>query len=98
MLTAALIALALTPAPAATRSVCADYPNQAAAQKAADTIDADHDGIFCETLPCPCLKPGAPAPAHGPTAAAPVTAIVGASRALHPVTKARGCRVLGGLP
>src|SRR3954465_2423732 len=97
MLTAALIALALTPAPVATRSVCADYPNQAAAQKAADTIDADHDGIFCEALPCPCLKPGARAPANVPTAA-PVKAVLGASRALHPVTRTRGCRVRGGLP
>src|SRR5690242_6693128 len=29
-------------------AVCADYPNQAAAQKAADTRDADGDGIYCE--------------------------------------------------
>jgi hypothetical protein len=50
-------------------AVCADYPNQAAAQRAADTIDADGDGIYCESLPCPCLKPGAPAPpAPTPTA------------------------------
>jgi hypothetical protein len=39
-------------------AVCADYPNQKAAQEAHDTIDADHDGIYCENLPCPCLKPG----------------------------------------
>ena len=39
-------------------AVCADYPNQAAAQRAADTVDADGDGIYCESLPCPCLKPG----------------------------------------
>jgi hypothetical protein len=37
-------------------AVCADYPNQAAAQKAHDTRDADGDGIYCESLPCPCLK------------------------------------------
>src|SRR3954454_13310839 len=97
MLAAALIALALTPTPTVATKVCADYPNQAAAQKAADTIDADHDGIFCEALPCPCLKPGAPAPANVPTAA-PVKAVLGASRALHPVTRTRGCRVRGGLP
>ncbi|MDA0161300.1 NucA/NucB deoxyribonuclease domain-containing protein [Solirubrobacter ginsenosidimutans] len=48
-------------------SVCADYPNQAAAQRAADTIDADGDGIYCESLPCPCLRPGAPAPTPEPT-------------------------------
>jgi hypothetical protein len=39
-------------------SVCADYPNQAAAQRAADTRDGDSDSIYCESLPCPCLKPG----------------------------------------
>ncbi len=37
---------------------CSDYPNQAAAQRAADTRDADGDGIYCESLPCPCLRPG----------------------------------------
>jgi hypothetical protein len=40
-----------SPAWAAT---CADYPNQAAAQAAGDTRDADSDGIYCESLPCPC--------------------------------------------
>src|SRR6185295_2226251 len=35
-------------------STCADYPNQKAAQEAADTVDADGDGIYCESLPCPC--------------------------------------------
>jgi micrococcal nuclease len=40
-------------------ATCDDYPNQAAAQRAADTRDADGDGIYCESLPCPCLKPGA---------------------------------------
>jgi micrococcal nuclease len=39
-------------------ATCDDYPNQAAAQRAADTRDADGDGIYCEALPCPCLKPG----------------------------------------
>src|SRR4051794_14898858 len=54
-----VIVLALVAAMAAPSGhVCADFPNQAAAQKAADTRDADGDGIFCETLPCPCLKPG----------------------------------------
>jgi hypothetical protein len=33
---------------------CADYPDQAAAQRAADTRDPDGDGIYCESLPCPC--------------------------------------------
>lgn len=55
-------------------TTCAAYPNQAAAQRAADTRDADGDGIYCEALPCPCLKPGtgSPAPSPGPTSSAPV--------------------------
>jgi hypothetical protein len=49
-------------------ATCSDYPNQAAAQRAADTRDADGDGIYCEDLPCPCLKPGqsSPAPVRRP--------------------------------
>ena len=39
-------------------SVCADYDTQADAQRAADTVDGDGDGVYCESLPCPCLKPG----------------------------------------
>ena len=50
-----LLALPAAPADAA---VCADFPNQAAAQRAHNTRDADNDGIYCESLPCPCRKPG----------------------------------------
>jgi hypothetical protein len=32
-------------------SVCADYSDQAAAQQAADTRDADGDGIYCVISP-----------------------------------------------
>jgi hypothetical protein len=32
-------------------SVCADYSNQAEAQRAADTVDADSDGIYCVISP-----------------------------------------------
>jgi hypothetical protein len=39
-------------------AVCADYSNQAAAQHAADTRDSDGDGVYCESLPCPCAGPG----------------------------------------
>jgi hypothetical protein len=35
-------------------ATCSDYPNQQAAQNAADTRDSDGDGIYCEDLPCPC--------------------------------------------
>jgi hypothetical protein len=61
---AALLVLALGVWPAASNgdgppvaraaATCSNYPNQAAAQRAADTIDADGDGIYCESLPCPC--------------------------------------------
>ncbi|MEX2195777.1 MAG: thermonuclease family protein [Thermoleophilaceae bacterium] len=45
-------------APARSSATCSDYANQRDAQRAADTRDADGDGIYCESLPCPCLKPG----------------------------------------
>jgi hypothetical protein len=44
--------------PAASAATCSDYSNQAEAQGAKDTLDADGDGIYCESLPCPCLRPG----------------------------------------
>lgn len=37
---------------------CSDFSNQAAAQQAANTKDADGDGIYCESLPCPCSRGG----------------------------------------
>lgn len=37
---------------------CSAFDNQAAAQRAHNTRDADHDGIYCESLPCPCLGKG----------------------------------------
>ncbi len=43
-------------------ATCSDYSNQAEAQRAKDTRDADADGLYCETLPCPCAKGGSPAP------------------------------------
>jgi hypothetical protein len=49
----ALAVLAAAPSSAAA-ATCAEYPNQAAAQRAADTRDGDGDGIYCESLPCPC--------------------------------------------
>jgi hypothetical protein len=36
---------------------CSDYSNQREAQLNKDTRDGDGDGIYCESLPCPCLKP-----------------------------------------
>ena len=43
---AALIAIALLPSPALA-ATCADYATQAEAQRAADTRDADGDGVYC---------------------------------------------------
>ena len=37
---------------------CSDFSTQADAQRAANTRDADGDGVYCESLPCPCLKKG----------------------------------------
>jgi endonuclease YncB( thermonuclease family) len=53
-----VLALCVAAPTAAEGAVCSDYANQRDAQQAADTRDADGDGIYCETLPCPCLKPG----------------------------------------
>ncbi len=61
----ALVALALLAMPSAATAaeptaraaaVCADHPNQASAQRAKDTRDADGDGIYCEALPYPCAE------------------------------------------
>lgn len=43
-------------------ATCSDYSNQADAQRAGDTRDADGDGVYCEALPCPCLRPGGGSP------------------------------------
>jgi micrococcal nuclease len=54
-----LLALVVMAGPGtASAATCADHPNQASAQRAKDTRDADGDGIYCESLPCPCLRPG----------------------------------------
>ena len=55
---AALVLLATIGGPPAHAATCGEYANQAAAQHAHDTRDADRDGIYCESLPCPCAKPG----------------------------------------
>jgi hypothetical protein len=50
------------PASGASSGRCSDFSNQAAAQRAANTRDGDGDGVYCESLPCPCLKKGASKP------------------------------------
>jgi hypothetical protein len=48
----AIAAVVATAAPdVAQAATCADYPNQAAAQAAADTRDSDGDGIYCVISP-----------------------------------------------
>jgi hypothetical protein len=67
---AALMGVALLPG-SASASTCGDYSNQAEAQRAHDTRDSDGDGIYCENLPCPCLKPDTKS---SPPAQPPITA------------------------
>jgi micrococcal nuclease len=55
LLVLAVIVFGSSPASAAT---CDAYDTQEQAQRAADTRDADGDGVYCEALPCPCLGPG----------------------------------------
>ena len=82
---------------AAHAAVCADYPNQAAAQKAHDTVDADHDGIYCEALPCPCstARPGSGSRDKSTGASRPK---VGRSVNLRRRTRGSHCRLRGPLP
>lgn len=63
---------------AAHAAVCADYTTQAEAQRAADTRDADGDGIYCEALPCPCSSSSSPAPAPS-TPVQPVSSRTGSA-------------------
>jgi hypothetical protein len=92
---AAIANVALAAPPTARAATCADYPNQAAAPRAADTRDDDGDGIYCEDLPCPCLKPGHGGPTT-PTRHPQVR--LGRSVTLGPVRKRTGCQVRGPLP
>ena len=79
-------------------AVCADFPNQAAAQKAHNTRDADGDGIYCESRPCPCSTAaggGGSTPSHDRNPARPR---LGPSVFLGPRTRSSGCHVHGPLP
>src|SRR4051812_26647414 len=56
---AALAYVGLVAPPAARAATCADYANQAAAQRAADTRDADGDAIYGEAPSVPVPEAGA---------------------------------------
>jgi len=47
----AVAAFGLLPASPASAATCDDHPNQASAQRAKDTRDADGDGIYCGISP-----------------------------------------------
>jgi hypothetical protein len=81
LLVVGLLALAGVRGDVARAATCADYPNQAAAQHAHDTRDADGDGIYCESLPCPCAKPAGDSGGGGsPTAPPAATNPAGCAR------------------
>lgn len=73
-----LVVLGATPAHAADKD-CPDFANQAQAQDYfikkggpkydPDRLDADNDGIACDSLPCPCKKgtTTSPTPSPAPT-------------------------------
>jgi type II secretory pathway pseudopilin PulG len=86
-------------------AVCADYSSQAAAQQAADTRDADGDGIYCESLPCPCSSAAAggggqatPTTTDTTEPMTPAKVKLGPSVTPAPVTQHTGCTVDGPLP
>ncbi len=93
VLIAAAGALTAPPTRAAT---CADFPNQAAAQHAANTRDGDGDGIYCEALPCPCST--ARAPQRPGTTSHPRPRHLGPTIRLGPVRRREGCHIHGDLP
>ena len=99
---AALLVMGWASQPAAA-ATCSDYSNQADAQRAMDTRDADGDGVYCESLPCPCLKPGDSGGGGGtPTPPKPkpkpTRPKVGPPVALGKRTRGSDCHVRGPLP
>jgi hypothetical protein len=91
--------------PAAADLNCPDFASQAAAQKYfddhggsptnnVDGLDGDHDGVACESNPCPCAKPGS----GGGSPTRRVSSRLGRSVPLHPVRRRAGCHVRGPLP
>jgi hypothetical protein len=78
----------------ASATTCASFDNQAAAQNAHNTTDADGDGIYCESLPCPCSTEKH-AQRRRQVATRPK---LGRPVALAKRTRSTGCRVHDHLP
>jgi hypothetical protein len=88
-----------SPVHAHASATCSDLANQAAAQRAANTRDADHDGIYCEDLPCPCLKSGSGGSQNtSSTSPSRSSGGLGRSVTLGPWTKRDHCHLRGPLP
>lgn len=90
------------PSGAAART-CSDYSNQRDPQLNKDTRDAHSDGIYCESLPCPCLKPGGGGgggSGGGSTPAKPKPTVFspGPSISLGKRTRSSNCHIRGPLP
>jgi Excalibur calcium-binding domain len=63
-----------------------------------DRLDADHDGVACENLPCPCDHGTVPAPTPPPGGAPTATTTPCSSGSLAPVTRAADRQLRGPLP
>jgi endonuclease YncB( thermonuclease family) len=81
---------------------CSDFPNRAAAQDwlnayagDPDGLDGDHDGLACETLPCPCAG-SAPAPVtpQPPSSSPPAPVAPVAPAAAAPAASAPAANVI----
>ncbi len=90
-----LAAAVALPSPAAA-ATCADFQNQAAAQRAANTRDADGDGVYCESLPCPCSRAGGGSRTTKPPGR--TSHRLGRTIRLGPVHHPGSCRLRGPLP
>jgi hypothetical protein len=88
-----LLAMAIAMPATSSAATCSQYSTQAAAQAAADTVDADGDGIYCESLPCPCSSgggggnPSSPPPPPPPPPAKTCTRPKGIKRIVFSKTK-----------
>jgi endonuclease YncB( thermonuclease family) len=102
----AVVALIALPSSAAANYVgdvdCPDFATQAAAQSHLlahpgdpDGLDGDHDGIACESNPCPCIGKGVVAPPP-PASVTPPPTPPASTTAAAVTAKARVVRVIDG--